>query len=470
MLDALWHRHSPCLRSKSMKYVATNRRMTGLTPQRLAGWPAVVSMVLLFSASVIIGQTADSLRVDQLVRDVIKSNNRVAASRYMEEAAQFRVGPAGAWDDPMLMLGVASLPTSFNFTMDPMTMKMVGLSQSIPYAGQKHLQSQAAKAEAGAALEDRYASEVDMAMAARFAFVDLYYRTKSQSDLASQYELLDQIVASAKGKLVTNQAGQDELLGAQAEQWRLQTQLLEAEHMVEESQYDLNILRGAEVTATIPPLAMPAQTDLPKDPDNWLVAAKANYPPLKKLSRQSESYSFSSAAARRMGWPMLNVQATYGFRAGSDVSMDGISTKRDNMLGFQANISLPFFSGHQQKKMALSMEAMRKSVDAEAIQKWREVEARVRLLHTTALHLVQTIDLYQNRIIPAARDAFQSALAGYSANRVPYTNLLMFANKIYGDRLSLNQFSNQLARTRAEIDSYILDPRSFTVETIGTSK
>ena len=68
--------------------------------------------------------------------------------RYMEKAAEAKAKSAGAWDDPMLMVGVANLPTSFDFKMDPMTMKMLGLSQNIPYAGQKGLQKKAARAEA----------------------------------------------------------------------------------------------------------------------------------------------------------------------------------------------------------------------------------------------------------------------------------------------------------------------------------
>jgi outer membrane protein TolC len=134
------------------------------------------------------------------------------------------------------------------------------------------------------------------------------------------------------------------------------------------------------------------------------------------------------------------------------------------MIGFQANISLPIFAGSQQKQMAASMEAMRKGVDEEAGQKGREVDARLRLLHTTALHLEQTIDIYRDRIIPAAEDAFQSALTGYSSNKIPYTNVLMFATGIFRDRLALNAVSNQLARTMAEIDSYTIDPRGLSID------
>jgi len=422
---------------------------------RLMRHTAVVTLTALSMTSPSNGQTVDSLRIEQVIPDVIQNNDRVAAGRYMEQAAKAKVGPAGAWDDPMLMLGVANLPTSLDFKMDPMTMKMIGLSQNIPYAGQKRLQSKAAKAEAAAAEEDRHAMEADMAMTARYAFADLYYRSKSLSDLASQYELLDEVVASTKAKLTTNQANQDEVLGAEAELWRLQTQILEAEHMVDEARYNLNILRGLDVTTPTPPLATPTLAELPQTPDGWLEAAKQNYPPLQKLFRQSEAYGFSGAAARRMSWPMLGLSANYALRSSTEME------KRDNMIGFQANISLPFFAGRQQKQMAVSMDAMRKSIDSEAAQKWREVEARLRLLHTTAVHLAQTIDFYKNRIIPASEDAFQSALAGYSANKVPYTNLLMFATGIYRDRLALNQFGDQLARTLAEIDSYTVDPKSF---------
>lgn len=401
-------------------------------------------------------QMTDSLRLNQVIQDVIQNNDRVAAARYMEQAAQAKVGPAGAWDDPMLMLGVVNLPTSFDFNMDPMTMKMVGLSQNIPYAGQKGLQAKAARTEVKAAIEERHAMEVDLAMTARYAFADLYYRRKSLSDLKSQYELLEEVAASAEAKLMTNQATQDEVLGAEAELWRLQTQLLVAERMVDEARYSLNILRGLDVTTPVPPLAMPVQPGLPETADKWLELAKLHYPPLQKLLYQSEAYGFSAAGARRMSWPMLGLSANYAFRSSTEME------KRDNMVSFQANISLPILAGRQQKQMAVSMDAMRKSTDAEAIQMWREIEARLRILHMTALNLAQTIDIYQNRIIPAAQDAFESALAGYSVNKVPYTNLLMFASGIFSDRLALNELSDQLARTLAEIESYTVDPKTLT--------
>ena len=423
--------------------------------------PALLVQLFLASSAVsTFGQTSDSLRLEQVTREVIEHNDRIASARYMEEASREKAGSAGAWQDPMLMVGVANLPTSFDFKEDPMTMTMVGLSQTIPYAGQKGLEAQAAKADADAATYDRYATEVDLAKAARYAFSDLYYRRRTLADLNSQLDLLETITAAAMARLSTNQAGQADVLAAQAEEWRLQARVLEAEHMVEEARYDLNILRGLDVDAAVPPLAAPPSVDLPATPEPWLAAARQYYPPLAKLSLQSEAYGFSSQAAQRMSWPMLQLSASYAFR------FDAPNEPRDNMVNFQAAFTLPFLEGGRQKDMARAMDAMRQGVDAEAAQRSREIEARLRVLHMTAAHLVTTESLYRDRILPAALSAFQSALAGYASNQVPYSNLLLLATDVYRDRMALNDAGNQLSRTLAEAESFTRDPKSLAPEPV----
>ena len=136
----------------------------------------LIAVALVFMPAVAKTAAADSLRIENVAFEAVQNNNRAAAARYMETAAREKIGPAGAWNDPMLMIGVTSLPTSFDFKMDPMTMKMIGISQSIPIAGQKGLAAQAAKSEADAASEDRRGVEIDLATAARTAFLDLYFR------------------------------------------------------------------------------------------------------------------------------------------------------------------------------------------------------------------------------------------------------------------------------------------------------
>ena len=400
-----------------------------------------------------INVSADTLRIERVITDILRHNDRAAAARYMEQASQAKVGPAGAWDDPMLMLGVVNVPTSFDFKMDDMTMKMLGLSQKIPYAGEKGLQSKAAQMEAAASTEDRRAMELALTTSAKFAYYDLYYRIKTLEDLKKQHELLEQVVVSATAKLQTNQAGQDEVLAAQADLWRLESMIQSAETELASARYTLNSLRGLDGNTIMPPLAAPSNLDIPDRPDQWLAQASQNYPPLQKLKWQSESYSFSAAASQRMRWPMLDLSANIGLRE------SGPMGPRDNMVGIQATLSLPIFAGRQQKQMARSMQAMQKSADAESFQLLREVQANMLALHDRAQRLSNSLSLYRGKIIPAAEDAYRSALAGYTSNRTTFIALLNYSVAIYRDRITANQLADDLARTLAEVEQYTTDPK-----------
>lgn len=394
----------------------------------------------------------DSLHLDQVITDVLQHNDRAAAARYMEQSAKSKIGPAGAWDDPMVMLGIDNVPTSFDFTMDPMTMKMVGLSQNIPYAGQKGLQKKAAQADAEAAGADRREVQLDLITAAKTAYFDLFYRRRTLDDLTHQHDLLDQVVQSVRAKLTTNQANQEDVVAAQADLWRLESEILSAQQEVDAAWSNLRSLRGRDTGDSIPSLATPPIAESPDSVGPWLAAARAHYPPLQRLQRQSISYGFSAAAAQRMRLPMLNLQAKYGMRTGSDMGVP-----RDNMLSLQATFSLPIFSGRQQGQMALSMQSMQKSVDAEAMQLWRETEANLRTLHRRVRRLTESLDLYRDRIIPAAQEAYASALAGYNSSRTSFVSLLTYAVSIYRDRITANQIANELARAMAEAERYTTD-------------
>lgn len=416
----------------------------------------IACLILVFSAQAGADQplAPDSLTIDQVVRQVIQRNDRVAAARFMRESAERRANSSGIWDDPMLMLGIQNTPTNFDLSMDPMTMKMVGISQNIPYAGYKGLERQAARAEAGAAWEDQRGTEVDVVAAAKTAFYDVYYLQQTLNELQVQREILEQVVASSRSKLRTNQAGQDEVLGSQADLWRLENEILSTEQEKASSEARLNSLRGEDPNRSLPPLASPPDYDLPESVEPWLTEADQNYPPLAAFKRRAESYGLTAKANRRMAWPMLSLEASYGFRSGFDPGMDGTQIARDNMLSFQTNIALPIFGWGKQRQMARSMEAMQRSAEADASQLRRDVHADLVTLYQRAQRLSQSLYSYRNQIIPATEDAFRSALAGYTANRTSFASLSSYSLSLYRDRITANRLADDLAQTLIEVERY----------------
>jgi outer membrane protein TolC len=218
---------------------------------------------------------------------------------------------------------------------------------------------------------------------------------------------------------------------------------------------------GLESPANIPVLMAP-DIKIPVSIETWFDLAKNNYSSLKRSESLAESYRLSASASRRMRWPMLGLSASYGFRNGSTTDpMSGDVMVWGNMISFQANISLPIFSRHQQSKMALSMEAMRKSSESEATQIWRDTQAELRSLYSQSQRLTQSLNLYIERIISADEDAYRSAFASYAANRAPLSNLLNIAMNIYRDRQSANQVEYQLSQTLIDAGRYIINPNDW---------
>jgi outer membrane protein, heavy metal efflux system len=413
-------------------------------------------MIFMLTAAVAAQQPVpDSLRLEQVMRDVIHHNDRLAAMKYMEAAAMAKARSTGAWDDPMLMIGVINVPTNFDFKMDPMTMKMLGLSQNIPYAGQKGLQKKSAQADAAAATQDLHSEQLALASAAASAYYDLYFNLQALDLVMKQIEVAQNVVSSVQSRIATSQSNPEDVYAAQADLWRLQTQLTPTAHLVDNARYNLNVLRGLPADTPVASPAFPQLMTIPQTPDPWIAAAREHYPPLQKLSEQAKSYSYSAGAARRMQWPMLSLAGSYGIRKSTEMEM------RDNMFSLQANISLPIFSGKQQRAMGQSMDLMRQSADAEAVQLGREVEIKIRALHLDALHFQENAAIYRQRIIPADEDAYQNAYSGYINNRATLATLLNYALTMFRDRSTAVQIDSDLAKTLAEVGKYITDPAQY---------
>jgi outer membrane protein TolC len=172
-----------------------------------------------------------------------------------------------------------------------------------------------------------------------------------------------------------------------------------------------------------------------------------------------------------MTWPMLNLQAEYGFRSGFETDMLGNQGEpRDNMISLQAAISLPIFSRGQQKSMARSMDAMQKSNTLEAEQLQRDTESALRSLFERAVRLQRSIDLYAKRILPTSEDAYRSALSGFSASRSSFSSLLSFQIAILNDKTTLTQLRAEFARTLAEVARYTTDPSQWESASTADSK
>ena len=154
--------------------------------------------VSLLLASAQAPAPAHALDLPAALREAAHANPGLEGSRAMVDAARARVAPAGAWPAPMLELGVLNVPASGRFDMDPMTMKMVGLSQRLPVAGTLGLARRSASAAVTASEADAAQAHFDVLSMAWQAYADAWFAGDRARTAAGHEDEMEQLVQAAR--------------------------------------------------------------------------------------------------------------------------------------------------------------------------------------------------------------------------------------------------------------------------------
>ncbi|MFA5112545.1 MAG: TolC family protein [Desulfobaccales bacterium] len=84
-----------------------------------------------------------------LIAETLKANPEIKKMASLAVAAKETIKPAGALDDPTVSFGITNLPTdTWAMNKDPMTQKMLELSQKFPFLGKRRLRSEVAAEQA----------------------------------------------------------------------------------------------------------------------------------------------------------------------------------------------------------------------------------------------------------------------------------------------------------------------------------
>ena len=121
----------------------------------LSGWVGTVGPVQSIpkvpSDASAITNTNNFSALSALITEALENNPEIQAALRERDAARQRIAPAEALDDPVLEAGVINAPlASSPFNREDMTMKMIGLSQNLPYPGKRGLRRDVAAKDAEA--------------------------------------------------------------------------------------------------------------------------------------------------------------------------------------------------------------------------------------------------------------------------------------------------------------------------------
>ena len=378
-----------------------------------------VAALALFLALPALAQEALDPRLAALLTEAAENNADIQAARREVEAARNRVLPAEALDDPMLEAGVVNLPAeSLSFRREDMTMKMIGLSQRLPYPGKRGLRRDVAEKELEAA-ENNFSEAVNKAQReVKLAYFDLGQVDEAARLVEKNRRILEQFLSIAEARYGVGQTSQADVLKAQTQLSRMQDELIKLGRERPMIEAELNRALGrAPGAAPVSPQPLRAR-EVTLRLEELRAAARESRPQL--LAQQSLIARGAKAIdlARKDYYPDFDIRFSYGQR---DNYLD---MRREDMISLTVAINLPIWRGSKLEPRVSEAEAMREQASRMYQAKLNELDAMLRREVAAAEQALKSVRLYESGLLPQARLAVEASLSAYRVGRVDFLTLL----------------------------------------------
>jgi cobalt-zinc-cadmium efflux system outer membrane protein len=387
-------------------------------------------------------------QLDMLVAEALENNPEIRAALREREAAAQRVSPAEALDDPVLEAGVINAPlASSPFNREDMTMKMIGLSQRLPFPGKRGLRGAIAARDAES-ISHGYQETVNRVIRdIKIAYFDLGLTLERIRLIEKNKLIVEDLLHLAVDHYQAGMGSQADALKAQTQVSRILDELLKLarERPVVEAELVRTLGRGANAAVPVPepPQLQAEHLDLESLRD----IALAQRPQLLALQSMVEGNKKALELARKNYYPDFDLRLAYGQR---DNMLDG--SRRPDMVTLTVAVNLPVWRENKLAPRVAEAAARRDQAQSMFEAQRNEVAASLRQQMAIAEQSLKSAHLYQTTILPQARLTVESALSAYRVNRVDFLTLLDSQMTVFNYEISLATATTSYNKALAEID------------------
>ena len=396
----------------------------------------------------------NSALLTSLVAEALENNPEIRAALRERDAASQRIAPAAALDDPVLEAGVINAPlASSPFNREDMTMKMIGLSQRLPFPGKRGLREAVAARDAEGIGYGYQETLNRVVRDIKIAYFDLGL-TLARTGLVEKNKLiLERFLQIAKGRYEAGRVNQADVLKAQTQVSRMVDELLRLarERPTVEAELIRALGRNAIVTPPVPELPHLREETLSLE--SLRETAMTQRPQLLALQSIVARNEKALDLARRNYYPDFDVRLAYGQR---DNMLDG--ARRPDMVTLTVAMNLPVWRENKLAPRVVEALALRDQAQSTYEAQRNEVAARLRQQTALAEQSLQSARLYQTTILPQARLTVESSLSAYRVNRVDFLTLLDSQMTVFNYEISLATTMAGYNKALAEIDLLIGKP------------
>ena len=378
----------------------------------------------LFSTNDLFAQTT----LDSLINRAIEVSPKLAMYRAKRSVAENKVPQVSNLPDPMLTLGAVNMPVnSFSFTQEPMTGKMISVSQAFPFPGKLSAAEDVGNKDVNITDEEIQDEINNIKKNLSDTYYELIFTRKEISITKESKKLLKDISKVVSTKYSVSEASQQNLIKVELEITRINDSLekLKSRESSLLSTINSYLIRNPET---------PVSTfEIPKSgKGNFTIAeldsiAISNRPLLKGIELSKEKAVLMERLAGFEFYPNFNITLQYSARE----KIAKTNTDLTDFFSAMVGISIPLNYGG--KKTAKVEEA--KSMQGLYSEQYNATMQALNIAFGNSLAKLKEIKEREKLIVegmqPQASQSFNAALSGYQVGKIDFLNVIESENKLF---------------------------------------
>ena len=329
-------------------------------------------------------------------------------------------------------------------------MKMIGLSQRLPFPGKRGLRKEVASKDAEA-IEQGYHETVNRVVHdLKTAYFDLGLTLEMIKLVEKNKQTLEYFLRMAEALYQVGESSQADVLKAQTQVSRMLDRLLGFER--EQPAFEAELIRalGRSARGEIPAPVLLQIHETPLLLEALQQEAWTQRPQLLALQSLIARNEKSADLARKAYYPDFDVRVSYGQRDNTLGNM-----RRDDMVSMTVAVNLPVWRGNKIEPRIMESQAMRDQAISLYQAQRNDIAAKLRQQIAMAEQSLKSVKLYQTAILPQAKLTVESALAAYQVNRVDFLTLLDNQMTVFDYETNLITAIANYNKALAEIDFLI---------------
>jgi outer membrane protein TolC len=402
----------------------------------------VALAVLIFNA----GFFAQQETLDTLINIALDKSPELKMLQYKMNAAENRIQQNSNLPDPMLTLGVMSLPLpSLAFNKEMMTAKIVGLSQEFPFPGKLSTIEQKNSKDAEVVEQEYYDKQNEIIKSITQSYDELKYIRKEIEITKKSKALMQQIMDVVRSMYLVSEASQQNVFRVDLEITSMDEMLSKLKGEEDEILSNINslLLRDPSIPINTDSLIISEYIEVSFD--QLLDSARVNRPYLKGISLLEEKEQLSESVAGYEYLPMFKISAQYAFR---DKVQD---MPLDDMISVMLDISIPLNYGGKVSSMVQESKSMQNMYREQFSASLQMLKKEFGSVISKIKSIKSRIKLIEEGSLVQAQENLNSALTAYQVGKIDFMNIIDAQNNLYTLEKNLYRLKTDYNKQVAEL-------------------